>query len=63
MSGIHQHALNFHFYFYFFKKIDNIHGIFVIFRNNLNEFWIFYRGTNKDYGSPWPGLPVPHGNN
>jgi hypothetical protein len=31
--------------------ISSEHGKFVIFRNNLNEFWIFYHGTNLGAGS------------
>jgi catabolite regulation protein CreA len=26
--------------------------VFIIFRNNLNEFWYFYHGTNMGAGSP-----------
>jgi hypothetical protein len=29
-----------------------MHGIFVIFRNNLNGFGDFYNGTNMGAGSP-----------
>jgi hypothetical protein len=32
--------------------IQSEHGIFVIFRNNLNEFWGFYHCTNVSAGSP-----------
>ncbi len=29
-----------------------MHGIFVIFINNSNEYWDFYHGTNVSIGSP-----------
>jgi hypothetical protein len=28
------------------------HGAFIIRKNNLNEFWYFYHGTNTGAGSP-----------
>jgi len=31
-------------------------GIFIIFRNNLNEFWDFDHGTNLGRVHPGPGL-------
>jgi hypothetical protein len=33
--------------------LKNLNSIFVIFRNDLNEFWdFFYHGTNVGAGSP-----------
>lgn len=41
------------------KSSKSKHVIFLIFRNNLNRFWHFYRGTNMGAGSP--NLLVPQG--
>jgi isocitrate dehydrogenase len=34
---------------------SNPKAIFVIFRNNLNEFWDVYHGINMSVGSPKAG--------
>ncbi len=34
-----------------FQIGDPKHGMFIIFRNKLNGFWVFYYGTNLSAGS------------